>query len=79
MVSHCNLFNEAHTKEQSQQFSCPEDILNVDVLEDLNDKLFSGFKMDEPEPGLMSEEKNSRYRELVDSRLDSKCYHDFEI
>lgn len=79
MVSHCNLFYETDAKERSQ-LSCPEDILSIDVLKGLNDKLVSGFRLNEmPEPELMSEEKNSRYRELIDSGLDSQCYHDFKI
>lgn len=70
LVKHCALKANEEILAQSQ-LTCPKNILEYNVL--------ARIKNFEIEAELMTEEENSKYRELIEEDRDGSSYHDHEI
>lgn len=70
LVKYCDLKDNNEILAQSQ-LTCPKNILEYNVL--------ARIKNFEIEAAIMTEEENSKYRELIEEDRDGSSYHDHEI
>lgn len=73
LVHHCNKKTEVDVEEMSAFLTCPDGILEADVLIPIKKR----FPKDQPVKMLDSE--NLTFRELVDKTIPKTAYHDYHI